>query len=130
MCTVLLPPGGYPIAINKYINTFINLNTTMTCHQKSLMTIYSSGNIQCWRYSDFSSSRIVFIIHIIIVVTLVFCTLCYSFYSCVRCVIILCDNYSLSLPPLLCRSCWKPGEWVTLSGKRADRKWQYLVFRF
>jgi len=25
MCTVLLPPGGYPIAVKKYIN--ININT-------------------------------------------------------------------------------------------------------
>jgi len=24
MCTVLLPPGGYPIAVNKYINTEIH----------------------------------------------------------------------------------------------------------
>ena len=27
MCTVLLPPGGYPIAVNKYNITY-NLNTS------------------------------------------------------------------------------------------------------
>ena len=27
MCTVLLPPGGYPIAVNKYIN--ININNSL-----------------------------------------------------------------------------------------------------
>jgi len=26
MCTVLLPPGGYPIAVTKYIYTYININ--------------------------------------------------------------------------------------------------------
>jgi len=26
MCTVLLPPGGYPIAVNKYIISFIILH--------------------------------------------------------------------------------------------------------
>jgi len=35
----------------------------------------------------------------------------------------------LSLPPLLCRACWNPGEWVTLSEKRADRKRQHIVVR-
>ena len=28
MCTVLLPPGGYPIAVNKYIISFISIDNT------------------------------------------------------------------------------------------------------
>jgi len=27
MCTVLLPPGGYPIAVNKYIMSYCILRT-------------------------------------------------------------------------------------------------------
>jgi len=29
MCTVLLPPGGYPIAVNKYIISYDIISTTM-----------------------------------------------------------------------------------------------------
>ena len=30
MCTVLLPPGDNPIAVNKYIISYINLGTSFT----------------------------------------------------------------------------------------------------
>jgi len=35
MCTVLLPPGGYPIAVNKYIITY-NKVRTIVCNNTRL----------------------------------------------------------------------------------------------
>jgi hypothetical protein len=49
MCTVLLPPGGYPIAVNKYITSYILYGaetwTLRAVDQKDL----ESFKMWCWR---------------------------------------------------------------------------------
>ena len=39
MCTVLLPPGGYPIAVNKYIISYtLHVSTPFTCVFSTILT--------------------------------------------------------------------------------------------
>jgi hypothetical protein len=38
MCTVLLPPGGYPIGVNKYINinnVFVTVQQELACNDNT-----------------------------------------------------------------------------------------------
>ena len=42
MCTVLLPPGVNPIAVNKYIDLFININQldALNFYNKFISSLY------------------------------------------------------------------------------------------
>jgi hypothetical protein len=47
MCTVLLPPGGYPIAVNKYIiNWYFRTNCCLHRHVRSTLIVGPVGSFQ------------------------------------------------------------------------------------
>jgi len=69
MCTVLLPPGGYPIAVNKYITTVLRKKEN-TIKQEKYKILKSKMRIKRGRYRENdskieyrNSSRIVYISH-------------------------------------------------------------------
>jgi len=51
MCTVLLPPGGYPTAVNKYIINHINMKAT-GC-PKTSVHIHKSTRCQVVTFTDY-----------------------------------------------------------------------------
>jgi len=51
MCTVLLPPGGYPIAVNKYITTVLRKKEN-TIKQEKYKILKSKMRIKRGRYRE------------------------------------------------------------------------------